>query len=69
MAEAKSRERWMHTSQLLSLIANVNRDPRKGEPFSPSDFNPYAPKRKPMGGGLGAFKALVRKHRQQVGLN
>ena len=42
MAEGGDRQRWNHTSQLLALIGNANRDPKKGRPFRPSDFNPYA---------------------------
>ncbi len=26
----------------MALIANVNRDPKKGRPFKPEDFNPYS---------------------------
>jgi len=40
MAEAKVREQWSHTSMLLALTANVNRDPKKTRAFSPTDFNP-----------------------------
>jgi len=25
----------------MAIIANGNRDPRKGRPFKPSDFSPY----------------------------
>ena len=42
MAEAKSRENWNHTSTVLAMIANVNRDPKKSRAFRPDDFNPYA---------------------------
>lgn len=42
MSEGRSRERWTHTSMVLSLIANVNRDPKKGRAFTPSDFDPWA---------------------------
>jgi hypothetical protein len=41
MAEAKSRENWAHTSAILAMTANVNRDPKKTKPFGPADFNPY----------------------------
>ena len=42
MAEARSRERWAHTSAILVLIANCHRDHRrKPTPYKPSDFNPY----------------------------
>ena len=41
MAEAKGRESWAHTSALMALIANVNRDPKKTRPYKPADFDPY----------------------------
>ncbi|MCK4603005.1 MAG: hypothetical protein KAU28_11095 [Phycisphaerae bacterium] len=46
MAEAKARDEWNHTSAVLAMLANVNRDPKKGRGFRPDDFNPYAAKRK-----------------------
>jgi len=45
MAEGRQRHAWIHTSSLLALIANANRDPKKHRPFKPSDFDPYANKR------------------------
>lgn len=45
MAEARAKEKWQHTSSLLCLIANVNRDPKKSRAFKPSDFNPFETKR------------------------
>ena len=41
MAESNSRQRWAHTSTVLAMIANVNRDPKKHGPFKPADFNPH----------------------------
>ncbi|MCC7409959.1 MAG: hypothetical protein IT442_17970 [Phycisphaeraceae bacterium] len=41
MAEAHGREKWAHTSAILALIANVNRDPKKTRPYKPSDFDPH----------------------------
>jgi len=40
MAEGVDRSMWRHTSQILSLIANVNSD-GKTKAFIPDDFNPY----------------------------
>ena len=40
MAEGRAKDAWQHTSSLLALIANVNRDPKKTKAFKPSDFNP-----------------------------
>jgi hypothetical protein len=42
MAEARSRADWAQVSSLMALLANCNRDPKKGRPFRPSDFDPYA---------------------------
>jgi len=41
MADARTRESWNHTSAILALIANVNRDPKKTRPFVPADLNPF----------------------------
>jgi hypothetical protein len=32
----------MHTSALMALMANLQRDPKKSRPLKPADFNPYA---------------------------
>ena len=44
MQEAKCKDLWGHTSNLMALIANVNRDPKKGRACRPADFNPYTAK-------------------------
>jgi len=42
MAEGRCREDWAHTSTVMALLANINRDPRKkSTPFKPADFDPY----------------------------
>jgi hypothetical protein len=45
MAEGRSAFLWSHTSHVLALIANVNRDPKKQRAFRPADFNPHASNR------------------------
>ena len=45
MAEGLGRERWAHTAMICCLIANANRNPKKGRPFRPEDFNPYVKRR------------------------
>ncbi|MCG3178306.1 MAG: hypothetical protein BIFFINMI_00632 [Phycisphaerae bacterium] len=48
MAEARGRDNWAHTSSVLAMLANVNRDPKKTPAFQPADFDPYGPRhRKP----------------------
>ena len=46
MAQAAGRAAWAHTSAILAMIANANRDPKKKPtPFRPDDFSPYGGKR------------------------
>ena len=42
MSLAKQRSDWNRTSASMALFANANRDPKRGRPFKPSDFDPYA---------------------------
>ena len=42
MAEGRERARWRHTSAMMALTANVNRDPKKGRAFEPADFDPHS---------------------------
>ena len=44
MAEGRCRDNWAHTSSVMALLANVNRDPKKSRLFKPADFDPYAKK-------------------------
>jgi hypothetical protein len=41
MSEGRGKDVWARASNLMALIANCNRDPKKSKVFKPSDFNPY----------------------------
>ena len=42
MAEGRDRHLWNHTSAVLAMLANANRDTKKRKrPFGPDEFNPY----------------------------
>jgi hypothetical protein len=47
MARARLKEDWLHTSRILEMLANVNRDrKRRRKPYSWKDFHPlYMPKK------------------------
>lgn len=47
MAAAKTELAWGQTSNLMCLLANANRDPKRTGPFKADDFNPTA-KRRPV---------------------
>ena len=44
MAESRSKDNWNHTSAVLALIINVNRDPKKHSAVSPKELNPHEKK-------------------------
>ena len=44
MAEARSKDNWNHTSAILALLINVNRDPKKHHAVSPRELNPHEKK-------------------------
>ena len=44
MADGRAKFEWGIASSQMALMANLQRDPKKGQPFKPADFNPFAPK-------------------------
>ena len=45
MAEARVDAEWNHTSAVLAMLANVNRDPKKRGPYHPEEFHPLKRRR------------------------
>jgi hypothetical protein len=43
----------------MSLFANANRDPKKGSPFTPSDFHPFIERLPEPKVGIEALKAML----------
>ena len=43
MADGRARFEWGLTSSVMALMANLQRDSKKGKPLKPSDFNPFSP--------------------------
>jgi hypothetical protein len=42
LAEARQRDAWQHTAQVLCLAANCHRNPKeRSSPFEPWEFNPF----------------------------
>ena len=50
------RDAWQRTSAVMALIANVNRDPKRGRPFRPADFDPFAAHDQPIRVGVEILK-------------
>jgi hypothetical protein len=40
MHEGKARHDWQIASSHMALLANINRDPKKGRSLKPADFDP-----------------------------
>ena len=53
MAEARRRDSWSRTSNLMALLANCHRDPSEHDAFLPDDFDPFAPEPEPVPGAIG----------------
>jgi hypothetical protein len=65
MAEARSKDNWNHTSTLLALMININRDPKKQRAVKPRELNPHEGKAKTIlrGKGLRILKdVFVDRH-------
>lgn len=40
MADARQQDNWNYAAAVMALLANLNRDPKKGRAFKPGDFHP-----------------------------
>ena len=40
MAEGRIEESWTHTAEILAMLYNANRDPKRSRPMRASEFNP-----------------------------
>jgi hypothetical protein len=47
MAEGRQRHDWSIASALMTLIANLHRDPKKHRALKPRDFDPFSRARQP----------------------
>lgn len=69
MAEARRQEAWNHTSTVLAMVYNANRDPKKTRAASPRDFHPFEKQRRsglPLtAANIGVLKAFTKKGREQ----
>lgn len=63
MTEARQRDQWDHTANVMCLVANCNRDPKeRSTPFEPWEFHPLElRKRKPFQPRIswGAFESFL----------
>ena len=63
MAQARQHADWNRTAALMALIANVNRDPKRGRAAKPADFHPMLQvrqeKARPLKGEIGMLKIFV----------
>ena len=40
MADARQHDNWNYAASVMALLANLNRDPKKGRALRPQDFHP-----------------------------
>ena len=59
MAQARQEDNWNHTAAVMALIANVNRDPKRGRALKPADFHPALPGRRERTGPPAPLKGDI----------
>lgn len=57
MAESRLKVSWLQTSSILSMLVNINRDP-KNQPIPLDYFSPYKEKEKIINDTKSAFSAM-----------
>ena len=60
MTESRERSEWGRLSNLMALVANAHRDPKRHSTVRPEAFNPYA--------GSGRYSELTRRKRAKAPL-
>jgi hypothetical protein len=56
MLEGRQRHAWSVASSCLSVLANLQRDPKRTRPFKPSDFDPFAQRKAPIKADVSVLK-------------
>ena len=65
MAEERQRDHWSHTSLVLSVLANIHRDPKRAGRYTADDFNPCTARRPvTMKAGVGILKQVFVDNRK-----
>ena len=49
MSDGKNDTDWNHTASMMTLLANINRDPKKHPAYTITDFHPMRTKKKEIG--------------------
>ena len=60
MTESRERSKWGRLSNLMALVANAHRDPKRHSTVRPEAFNPYA--------GRDRYSELTRRKRAKAPL-
>jgi len=64
VAEGRGRDQWAHTSTILAMIANANRDPKHSRAYVPDDFNPHVDQARQVSGDIREFKRMCKGMRR-----
>ena len=62
MVDGRRTDAWNHTANLLCMLANIHRDPKKQrKPFEPREFHPIAGQRKKRPEPIPADITILKK--------
>lgn len=65
MADARQRAEWRRTSEILAAVANGQRIRKDKKPFEGRNFDPFAPKPKPIKISIGLiYEAFLEKKKK-----
>ncbi len=48
MLDGRQRHDWSIAATVMSVMANIHRDPKRSRPMKPSDFDPFAKQSRPV---------------------
>jgi hypothetical protein len=56
MLDGKQRHDWSIASAVMAVMANIHRDPKRSRRLNPSDFDPFAQRKRPIKVGVSVLK-------------
>ncbi len=56
MLDGKQRHDWSIAASVMSVMANLQRDPKRSRRLNPSDFDPFMKRQRPVKVGVSVLK-------------
>ena len=56
LLDGRQRHDWSIAATVMSVLANIHRDPKRSRLMKPSDFDPFAKRQRPIPVGVSVLK-------------